>query len=64
LTKLRAVGLLLLACLLAPLVGSTPIRLARVFDRSIPFADNVDAQIFFVAPLSLSTVYISSLLLT
>ncbi len=37
--------------LLAPLVGSTPISLRRVFDRSIPFADNVDAQIFFVARL-------------
>jgi iron complex transport system permease protein len=36
-------------CLLAPLVGSTNISLTRVFDRSIPFADNVDAQIFFVA---------------
>jgi iron complex transport system permease protein len=39
------------ACVLAPLVGSTPISLARAFDRSIPFADNVDAQIFFVARL-------------
>ena len=39
------------AILLAPLVGSTPISLARVFDRSIPFADNVDAQIFFIARL-------------
>ena len=40
------------ACLLAPLVGSTPhSACARVFDRSIPFADNVDAQIFFVARL-------------
>jgi cobalamin transport system permease protein len=38
-------------CLLAPLVGSTPISLARVFDRTIPFADNVDAQVFFVARL-------------
>jgi ABC-type Fe3+-siderophore transport system permease subunit len=37
------------ACLLAPLVGSTHISLMRAFDRSIPFADNVDAQIFFVA---------------
>jgi iron complex transport system permease protein len=37
------------ACALAPLAGSTRISLARVFDRSIPFADNVDAQIFFVA---------------
>src|SRR6187431_3446584 len=40
-----------LACLLAPLAGSTPIQLRAVFDRSIPFADNVDAQIFFVARL-------------
>jgi iron complex transport system permease protein len=39
------------ACLLAPLVGSTRISLAAVFDRSRPFADNVDAQIFFVARL-------------
>jgi iron complex transport system permease protein len=39
------------ACVLAPLVGSTHISLARAFDRSIPFADNVDAQIFFVARL-------------
>jgi iron complex transport system permease protein len=45
-------GLLALAtCVLAPLVGSTQISLARVFDSSIPFADNVDAQIFFVARL-------------
>ena len=42
-------GLTVATCLLAPLVGSTPISLSRVFDRSIPFADNVDAQIFFVA---------------
>lgn len=39
------------ALLLAPTVGSTPISLARAFDRSIPWADNVDAQIFFVARL-------------
>ena len=39
------------ALLLAPLVGSAPIRLRRVFDRSIPFADNPDAQIFFIARL-------------
>jgi len=36
-------------CLIAPLIGSTPVDLARVFDRSIPFEQNVDAQIFFVA---------------
>ncbi len=39
------------ACLLAPLVGSTSIHLGTVFDRSIPYAENIDAQIFFVARL-------------
>src|SRR5688572_32014115 len=39
------------ALLLGPLVGSTRISLANVFDRSIPYADNIDAQIFFVARL-------------
>jgi len=49
---LAAYGTLTLGvCLLAPLVGSTSINLSRAFDRSIPFADNVDAQIFFVARL-------------
>src|SRR5688500_13924904 len=43
--------LALVTCVLAPLVGSTHISLARVFDRSIPFEENVDAQIFFVARL-------------
>src|SRR5574339_822867 len=37
--------------LIAPTLGSTPISLARVFDPSVPWADNVDAQIFFVARL-------------
>jgi iron complex transport system permease protein len=41
----------LLACLVAPLVGSTSISLSRVFDSSVAFADNADAQIFFVARL-------------
>jgi iron complex transport system permease protein len=44
-------ALAIVACLLAPLVGSTTIRLADVFDRSRPFAENVDAQIFFIARL-------------
>jgi iron complex transport system permease protein len=35
----------------APLVGPTRVDLARVFDRSVPFASNVDAQIFFIARL-------------
>jgi iron complex transport system permease protein len=38
-------------CLLAPLAGSTSISLARAFNRAIPFAENVDAQVFFVARL-------------
>ena len=41
----------ILTCVLAPLVGTTPISLARAFDPSIPFEQNVDAQIFFVARL-------------
>lgn len=41
----------LAALVVAPVVGSTPISLARAFDRGIPWADNVDAQIFFVARL-------------
>jgi iron complex transport system permease protein len=44
-------SLAVVACLGAPLIGSTPVHLSRVFDRSIPFADNVDAQVFFVARL-------------
>jgi iron complex transport system permease protein len=43
--------LALVTCLLAPLVGSTHISIVRAFDRSIPFEQNVDAQIFFVARL-------------
>jgi len=44
-------ALTLLVCVAAPLVGATSIHLSRVFDRTIPFADNVDAQVFFVARL-------------
>ena len=44
-------SLAIVTCLLAPLVGSTHISLLRVFDRTIPFEQNVDAQIFFVARL-------------
>ena len=39
------------AVLAAPFIGSTSIQFSRVFSRSIPFADNVDAQIFFIARL-------------
>lgn len=38
-------------CLLAPLAGTTPISLRRALDASIPFADNLDAQVFFIARL-------------
>jgi len=50
-TALAFTAAALLACVLAPLVGTTPISLARAFDRTTPFAENVDAQIFFVARL-------------
>ena len=40
-----------LAVCLAPLIGSTTLSLTRAFDRTIPFADNLDAQIFFLARL-------------
>ncbi len=45
-------GALTIATLIAaPLVGPTAISLRRAFDFSIPFADNADAQIFFIARL-------------
>jgi iron complex transport system permease protein len=44
-------ALLVLTLLVAPLLGSTPISLTRAFDGRVPFADNVDAQIFFIARL-------------
>ena len=56
--------LAMVAVLTAPLVGSTHISLRRAFDRSIPFADNVDAQIFFIArlPRTLAGALVGSLL--
>lgn len=50
-TVLGLGSLAVLALTVAPLVGVTPIRLSRVFDPSQRFADNIDAQIFFVARL-------------
>jgi len=53
--KLPLVGLCFLAMvaavIIAPFIGSTHISFARVFDRSIPWAENVDAQIFWLARL-------------
>ncbi|MGD9902644.1 MAG: FecCD family ABC transporter permease [Vicinamibacterales bacterium] len=39
------------AIVVAPTLGSTGISLRRAFDTSLAWADNVDAQIFFVARL-------------
>ncbi|MCC7008034.1 MAG: iron ABC transporter permease [Acidobacteria bacterium] len=39
------------AVLAAPFIGSAPLSFSRVFDSTRPFADNVDAQIFFLARL-------------
>jgi iron complex transport system permease protein len=58
-------GLLAVAAIvLSPLVGSTHISLRRAFDRSTPFGDNVDAQIFFIArlPRTLAGALVGSLL--
>jgi iron complex transport system permease protein len=44
-------ALLLLIGAAAPLIGSTAIDLRRVFVATVPFDENVDAQIFFVARL-------------
>ena len=41
----------LLTILVAPLIGSTPISVRRAWDWSVPFSDNPDAQIFFIARL-------------
>jgi len=63
LATLAGFGALAVAvCLMAPLIGSTTIHLSRVFDRTIPFADNVDAQVFFVArlPRVLASVLVGS----
>lgn len=48
---LANLALTLAVLLVAPIVGSTPISLARVFDRTLAWDANVDAQIFFVARL-------------
>jgi ABC-type Fe3+-siderophore transport system permease subunit len=51
-TTLAVTGALLgVMLVVAPLVGATHISLTRAFDRSIPFADNTDAQIFFISRL-------------
>ena len=55
-----------LAVIMSPLVGSTSIDLARALDRSVPFEDNPDAQILFVArlPRTLAGALVGSALAT
>ncbi len=57
---------MLLTMITAPLIGSTPISLRRAFDWSVPFADNPDAQIFFIArlPRTLAGALVGSTLAT
>jgi len=58
-------GLLTAASVLVgPLVGSTHISLRRAFNTAIPFGDNSDAQIFFIArlPRTLAGALVGSML--
>jgi iron complex transport system permease protein len=41
----------LVAVIVAPFIGETPLQFGRVFSFAVPLADNVDAQIFFLARL-------------
>ena len=62
---LTAFGLLAAGVIVtAPLIGSTPISLRRAFDPAIPFSENVDAQIFFIArlPRTLAGALVGSML--
>lgn len=54
------------ACVAAPLIGSTPISLKSAFDTRLPFAENVDAQILWVArvPRVLAGALVGSTLAT
>jgi iron complex transport system permease protein len=53
-------------CLLAPTLGSVRVSLARALDTSIPFDQNVDAQILFVArlPRTIAGMLVGSALAT
>ncbi len=44
-------ALAVLAIVTSPLVGPTPVDFRRALDRTVPFAENPDAQILFVARL-------------
>jgi len=42
---------MIVAVIGTPFIGSTSLNFGRVFSRTIPFSENIDAQIFFVARL-------------
>src|SRR5687768_4131466 len=48
---LASAGAAVTAVVLAPFIGQTPLQFGRVFSLSLPFAGNIDAQIFFLARL-------------
>jgi iron complex transport system permease protein len=48
---LASAGAAVVAVAIAPFIGQTPLQFGRVFSMSLPFADNIDGQIFFVARL-------------
>jgi iron complex transport system permease protein len=48
---MAAFAVMVAAVLVAPLIGSSAISFRRAFDAGVPFAENVDAQIFFIARL-------------
>lgn len=56
--------LMVVAILASPFVGSTHISVARVFSHTVPFDDNVDAQIFFLArlPRALAAAFVGGAL--
>ena len=55
---------LVTAVVVAPFIGSTPLAFGRVFSTQLAFADNVDAQIFFLArlPRALAAALVGSTL--
>jgi iron complex transport system permease protein len=60
-----ASGLAMVAMTIAaPFIGSTDLHVGRLFDRSLPFGNNVDAQIFFLArlPRALAATFVGGTL--
>jgi iron complex transport system permease protein len=55
---------MVVAIFAAPFIGSTALHFSQVFSRTIPFDDNLEAQIFFVArlPRALAAALVGSTL--